>query len=561
MANITKWLEEDNHRIVLIDVQYHDGVELREINFSSHPYVMRHGEVYINSLDTTVYDTIYDDIIEEIPNIVTKINSSVSIGQITLLNTDGEYDYLLDSSLAFEGHKIKVYLGDPSWFRSEFILILDGIIHNFTAPSIDKLAIEMRDRKEVLDKPIQINKLTQTYVESLLVGTPFTGTITSDRGVTGYPKVWEYANIVIPEGTTNANIPLCFGYCFNIEPVLIDSWNHVYQIHEGSIEAVTEVRSNGIILSPGTQYEVNLSIGCIRLLVHDQSTQITCDVIGNNIRSLYADTLYTLTPHSAADIIEWIILEKSELTNTEICGETFPSTGSRGFDNISNVGIYITSDDSMINVIEQVINSVGGYIRFGKTSSCNLQIIKLIDPELETPTLYLDADSIISGGLSLISIEQPNKSVNLGYQKNWGIQDKGSLAGMLLEDRLDLVDKYTTEFSNVLSYNIGLAAQFPLAEDSELIPCLIYNEVDAQVEADRRASIRSKKRYTYKIDSVASPFTINIGDVINLKHIRYGFTGRIDASNTSEAVTGRNCLVIGLEEQPIAKRVTLEVWL
>ena len=71
--------------------------------------------------------------------------------------------------------------------------------------------------------------------------------------------------INVPEATLNTPVPICLGKCFNVEPKLIDANNHVYQVHEGRVADILNVRSNGVPMGlPGTadeQYEINVDIG------------------------------------------------------------------------------------------------------------------------------------------------------------------------------------------------------------------------------------------------------------------------------------------------------------
>jgi hypothetical protein len=302
------------------------------------------------------------------------------------------------------------------------------------------------------------------------------------------------------------------------------------------------------------QYEENLAAGCIRLLVHDRSTQITCDIIGQQYRTQYTDN--SIIPgvilHSAAALLEYLILEKTSLevtiTNTDLCPKTFSPIGELPFTNTDSLGIYIKDENTVLNLATEIMASVGGYIRFERI--CVLQIFRFIDPEFETPKLTLTEDSTIQGGFTLKSIELPEKSINLGYMKNWTVQDKAAIALSVLDsDNLGLLDQITTEYSNTISYTGQTTTEYPLLTDSDLIGTLIYEKADAITEADRRAIIRSQKRYIFKIDAVASPFSLNIGDVITIIHSRYNFV-----------FPGKNVIIIGLEEFPTDKRVILEVW-
>lgn len=565
MASVNDWLAEDNHRIVLIDMQYHNGTALQELNISSHPYTLREGDKFINSLGIEVTDIYYDDIVAEIPSITTKIDASVSFGNILLHNADGEYDWLVGNTNVFEGHAIKVYLGDPSWYRSSFITILDGVIESITAPNISSLSISIRDKRQELDLDLQnkviTNDLTNPDNIPVLVSssTVFSSDILLEDGVTVY-NTWPQTTVV-PDAVLGNDMPILFGKCFNIEPVLVDSSNHVFMISSEPITAVTEVRSNGVVLAI-TQYEVDLAIGCIRLLNHDRGTQITCDAEGISTRHSSANLTYSLVSNSIPSIIEWIILDKTSFTSSDICYDSFS-----GLANTSTVGLYLRDNTTISDAINKLASSIGSYLRFNKltmSSTCTIDLQQLLLPDdinAPVPSLDVNADTMIKNGLSIISIEQPFSDLTLGYKKNWTQQDKGSLAGVITtDDNLQLVDAYASEYSKVFASN-NISTVYPLAQSSDLIETLLYNKSDAQNEVDRRALIRSKKRYVYKIDSVASPFTLNVGDVINLKHIRYDFTGRTNPQDVKEQVTGKNCLIIGLTEKPTKKRVIMEVWL
>jgi len=669
-----EWLAADNHKILLVDISYHNGTTLSTKYFSDYPYIQGFGDTFINILGNTVSSIAYEDIVLSISKITTKINSSKSLGNITLLNTTGEYDNLLDITNAWEGHTIKIYMGDPKWVRSQFIQILEGVIQSLTAPQPHLLSLNIRDKKEVLNVSVQEDVIwnTSNVLNYLNDNTNLTGlydkfpTIFSKKlyGSTGTYINFDKSLGVIPEGIINSTVPICLGKVFNIEPVLIDSYNYVYQIHESpdstnyGISVISEVRSNGVKLTgindsyvdtlvpntsgtpeagltvstisgntitvtgadfttngyaravihnttldearyvissasstvvdvdanaqnqsaqvagwttghtyniwyPGVstptiyilQYEENLQAGCIRLLVSDQSTQITCDIIGQTSRTQYTNT--TVIPgiisHSAAFIIEYLALEKSSLTvvdanNTDICPDTFNPSGSNGFTNTDNIGIYIKNEDSVLNMVVKVITSLGGYIRFDRL--CLLQLFRFVDPSLEVPLITITADNIIEKGLSLKTIELPEKSINLGYKKNWTIQDKGAIAASVVESgNIAFLDSITSAFSNIIKDTGVTNSQYPLITDSDLVESLIYNSIDASTEAIRRATIRSTKRYIYRVDTTAAPFTLSVGDVIKIQNTRYGFL-----------YPGKNVIIIGLEEYPTDKRVTLEVW-
>lgn len=667
------WLDSDNHKIILVDISYHDGTGLSEKYFSDHPYTLKFGDSFTDIAGNTVTSVAYDDIVIDISKIITKINSSTSLGSISLLNTQGEYDDMLDITNAWEGHSISIYLGDPTWTKSQFILILEGVVDSLTAPEPSILAVSIRDKKESINLVTQEKLIwnTSSVLNYLNDGTSSTGIYDIFPNMfskllydtTGTRVDFDASLGVVPSGTENALVPICLGSVFNIEPVLIDSFNHVYQVHECpdatnyGITSVTEVRSNGVKLTgvndsyvdtliPDTgtaatagtvtsivgnsititgvdfttnghlegvihnvtldearyiinsagldnavvdtnatdqtaeeagwttghtynvwypsdpptiyslQYEENLSSGCIRLLVGAQSTQITCDITGQPTRTQYTDTgvIPNVVLNSAAHLIEYLVLEKTSLnvtsvTDTDICPLTFDPTASLGFTNTDTLGIYIKDSSTVLAEVINIMASLGGYIRFGRI--CILQMFRLVDPTLGDSVLTLVPDSLVRNGIRLTSIELPEKSVNIAYKKNWTIQDKAAVAGSVVDsDNLEFLDQITSSYSNALTYTGVTNVEYPLITDSDEIETSIYNKVDAETESTRRAALRDKKRYIYKLDTATTPFTLNIGDVITVVHDRYGFTD-----------PGKQVAIVGLEEYPTDKRVTLEVWL
>ena len=86
---------------------------------------------------------------------------------------------------------------------------------------------------------------------------------------------------MLPEATENAPVPIALGRCFNAEPVLMDSYNHIYKVHEGLIQELCVVRSNGVPINPANAYSMttasltngNLSVG---------DTIFDADITGTN---------------------------------------------------------------------------------------------------------------------------------------------------------------------------------------------------------------------------------------------------------------------------------------
>lgn len=350
----------------------------------------------------------------------------------------------------------------------------------------------------------------------------------------------------ISDTTLNTPVPIVLGNCFNIEPKLIDIYNHVYQVNDGKIDSILEIRVNGLPISTEF-YEVALNIGCFRLLQHNNNMQVTCDVIGNSSQPL---NNLPLTPHTAPFMVAWLAIYKAGLPEAFIDDISFTANNISPSLYSTELGLYITSETNLAPIISEIMVSVGGFSRFNRLGI--LQIFQVTDPSLYTGAIDINIteDDIIENGISLSRTEPPNYNITLGYHKNWTVQDKAGVSGVLhTSDYIDLLDLYSQEFSTVVATNSTIRDEYPLAESTEAIPTLIYKTIDAQKEVSRRRVLRSKKRYIYKIESTAAPLTINIGSIINITHKRYGFE------------FSKRVLVVGLDEQPTKQRVDMEVWL
>lgn len=165
-------------------------------------------------------------------------NVSMSFGDIELNNTDGSldswvYDYWANRS-------IRIYLGDVTWARSDFRLMFSGITTGVDMRRRDKLNIKLSDKLQRLNYPVSELKL----------------------GGVG--------------SLADSTIPLLFGECHNISPLLTDAVLNEYQVHPGPIEGVFEVRDNGVPVS----FTHLPAVGKFRLNQAPSGT-ITCSAQGH----------------------------------------------------------------------------------------------------------------------------------------------------------------------------------------------------------------------------------------------------------------------------------------
>lgn len=174
-AQYRDWLSTEHDRCLLIEAQcWHDGAE----------HTVYLGNLGYISLPTDILpNQPYDAILASAPTITMALDSPLAIADIEVLNLDGELDAWLDWS--WDGREISWWLGDKSWSRADFRQVFAGVIDSVAGHGPNTLALKIRDLKEWINRPLQVN---------LIAGGPNKGT----------------------------EIPLCFGYVRNISPPLVD---------------------------------------------------------------------------------------------------------------------------------------------------------------------------------------------------------------------------------------------------------------------------------------------------------------------------------------------------
>ncbi len=440
-------------------------------------------------------------------------SSSITGGEITLVNTDGAYDYL--DTWGLDGRDIVIeyvdLLEDGTYtVISTFKGTLD--IPDITLTSNDSsISLRIKDRYKLLDKKIQTNLFLGTNV-----------------GPTGY------------EGTDNLKDrpkPLCFGKCLNITPVLVNESTLTYQVHDGPINAILKVYDNGVDLGAG--FTASLSTGMFTLSAMPAGT-ITCDVEGakpsgtylNNVKSIISEILVTYTDLVTGDLSS----DFTSFAPTEL------------------VGIYVDSDSTVKDVIDQLTASIGAYCLFDETGSVRIGLVKSVrndaadwnssaavatleDYSIEEITKYVSADTQV-----------PSYRLELSYAKNYTVQKAADLAGSVLLD-LDRTAWLKEEF-RLQTYDTPSVQTIYKTSDKFKIISLLVNKSDAINVTQRLSSLYNIKRNFYTIVvPIEEGSVIDLNDVIVIKYDRFDMSA------------GARFLVVGKADfTPSINQIQLEVW-
>lgn len=478
------WLESDGKfRIVLVEAEAYSGGTVVTRYMSNGAYVTKPTDTPANIA--------YEDIVLTVPFFRSAMNeqfrggTTPSWGSLETVNT-GEYDSWLDD--AWDGRPIRFYLGDPTWDRADFRLILSLVTEDIST-SPGKNVFKLRDKQQLVNEQIQSNLMTGST-----------------------------ANV-------NQPIPLCFGECYNITPLLIDAATYKYKIHDGQIEAITTVYSNGVSVA----FTASLADGTFTLNAAPTGT-ITCDAKGSKTGGTYANKV--------ADIVKRILVDHNGVSAGDIDTAAFTAFNTAC---PQVVGIYIKERLNTIPVLDSLLKTVGGF--WTTTRAGKFTVGRLLAPP-GSPVLSISADDIVENTLELTKRILPVKTVRLGYKKNWTVQSSGLNSSVTASRAAELGQEYQV----VSVANAGVSSTYLRATEPDMEGTLFVSQSDASTECSRRSTLNNILRKVYKMECFTTPQKLEIGMEVRLIFPRY------------DLQSGKNCIVIGITERPVDNRVTLELW-
>lgn len=517
---VTWFQSQDAIRTILVHIEGFGGGPLY---LSNKPYVTGVGDTpsSVSYLPCLVGSLSFTEQLD-----VSGGTASIGYGTIDVNNHDGAYDDW--KSYIWKNKPIKIYLGDPRWVRADFVQIFDGVIDDMASADRSTISISLYNKLEKLNTAISEKTLTTLYPS------------TADE---------VNANItpIIPHTLTNATkpvgavqnrdaiLPLCFGECFNISPLKIsgalgDNTTNVetYMVHDGQIEAILEVRDNGVPLTLGTGYTVNLTNGTFTLLRAPTGT-ITCDVQGAKPSGTYLATIGAIIKHIVVNYgtTKYLLSE----VDTGILDTYTQYTG-----------VYITDRENVFDVCQRIANSVGASLSQSYDGKLILSRLTLPGYTVAEPIVTtITEDNVNYNGISIQERVAVKGAIKLGYAYNWTEQTDG-LAGAVPQSSLDLYKKpyqFTTPKDNAILTSYAITAQ-PIEEET-----LLINEAEALAEANRRLTLFKTQRTIYSIEGRMDFITMTPGLGVTLQNYRFGLSTPVVGvvvSTSKDWVTGKTTI-------------------
>lgn len=403
--------------------------------------------------------------------------ASIAYADIEIRNDDGSRDAWLDDIWA--GRAVNVYVGDASWPRADFRLVFAGIADDLAARTASTLNIVLRDKAQRLNTALSTATL----------------------------------------GGTTANAerlnPLCFGEVHNITPLLVDPATLEYQVHNGAIEDIIEVRDNGVPVSI-TKY---LSTGKFRLAASPVG-QITASVQGDKTGGTYRNTAGALIQHIAKTH------GTQPLSSGDIDSAAFATFEAA---HTQPLGLYVADRANVLAICQQLAAAVGAQVAFGATG---LLVPRKVDlPAAGTPA-QVTASDMIQHSLRLSTRPPIAAAVRIGYCKNHTVQ--ATLPSGILPEHADL---FAQEWLTVTASDSATATAYKLPEaPPEQTDTALLTTATAQAEADRRLALWSTRRRVLAYEGAPSTLLHAVASAQTITHSRFGLSGGVTGQVIRRAV-------------------------
>lgn len=425
-------------------------------------------------------------------------SATMSVGDIEIHNPAGERDSWLDD--VWVNRALPAVIGDPHWPRSDYRTIFNGVTADIASKSRDKLSLKLRDKLQRLNTALSEVKLKDIITDPA---------------------------VLAALSNKDAILPLCFGECHNITPLLVDPAQLEYMVHYGPIEAIKEVRDNGIPVS----FTQTVATGRFKLLASPAGA-VTVSVQGAKPAGTWLTTVAALIQHivtsygKATDRFTAADLDTAQLAAFDAAHQ-------------QPVGLYIADRTNVINACQQLASSIGAQIVMSRPGQLRILQIDLTAP---VSTFTVKPYQILERELSIDLRTDVVAAIKLGFCKNWTLQPG-------LQTSLSAADKelFDTEWLTSTQIDATVRSLYKLSADPVQIDTLLLRRVDADAEAVRLLNLRKVPRAIYKFTSFAEMLTLELGQVGTLIHPRFGLAaGKVGmvVSLTPNWANGR--VVVGI---------------
>jgi hypothetical protein len=420
--------------------------------------------------------------------------SATTIGDLVLINADGELDDLREA--AVDGRPVEVWQVRPGADFSTADLIFRGTAAGWREADDARMALGLRGVAWRLDVPVT----RPTYTGA--------GGVEGGADIKGKFK------------------PVALGRVLNVQPLLVDALNQIYQCHYRAMQSIDGVYDGGVaytpagdvaditaaVVSPG-QFKTQLSGGYIKLGTAPTKT-LTLDAHGDAPGGLYVER--------AADLAFRLLHDLQGLDD----GSFEPST----FDDLKlaapgAIGLYVGGEaitaSGLMDAIMAGINGWWAENRFGRIE------VGLVALPLAMPRATLRTKDIFDiERLSLPdAMDPPLWRVRVGYGRNWSPMDITQIGSSIVSGNPTRYAFLTEEFRFVTVEDVTIKTGRNIRAQEFTLFSAYESEADAQALADALFELYSVQRRLVRVRTKRQGLKLPLGGTIAIDYPRYGLSG------------------------------------
>lgn len=301
----------------------------------------------------------------------------------------------------------------------------------------------------------------------------------------------------------DAIMPLIFGECFNVSGLpsnlvtLERAWN------DGPMEAIKEVRVNGLRLEP-TEYTEHLDTGRCELAIDNQGAAITASIQGDKFGGVYRNTIAALVQR----IVTGFGDVDMRYTLTDIDVDNFAE-----FETAHPQPIGLCVDDRTNSNVLAACNLLAGSVgaQLSPSREGKLRLLKIALPASGTSIDVLP-HHMVFGSLKPVQHFDPIAAVKLGFCRNWTPQ-KGLVSPIPDSSRTNFETEWLTETEVDLDRQRDLKLE---GDPKQQRNTQLLRRVDANDEVLRLLALWGPGREVYEFIGLPPMMQLKLGQPITV---------------------------------------------
>lgn len=435
--------------------------------------------------------------------------SSSRRGSLTLVNSDGGLDYLIDYE--WRNATLKIYSGYEGEERHQYTSWTTVKVDRIDTTDNRRFVLVLADPLVSLDKPLQPALYPDDQENEQLIGRP-------KPIVMGRPMY-------------------CPAVRLDTHPAVRD-----YDVHDGyevgsflgGLDSIAAVYDCGDIFdSPGDWTPRIVDSKLVGFTLADPPHGlIVCNPVGPKESGTVVE--------DAARMVMWTA-NRAGVSHPNVVTSLTPP---------QRMAYFADEPISALRVARQIMDSVCGWI-WAKRNGV-IDNAQVIDPTGRTPDIVLDETVVRSVSLSMD--EAKGLTLRIAGKRNHAPHTAGDLVNSVEADLALKTELTSSMIITRTADTTGLdpiSSAYAFAEAAPAQETLLQEAADIQAEANRVASLWRKTRWIVTVEAILGASVadeLEPGQIARLVWPRYGF----DA--------GKNFLVIGVKSRFFSRRVTLTLW-